>query len=149
MDQPGSLSPDSPPSASTTRNAVVAVVAVGQKVKSILSTNQRPSVRILRTPLSTKGIAEKLASQLSSHGPAQRLEIRAELAEHCMPHAEVYRAPLKENPSANRFRDARNRAGAAIWSLFGHGEVFTDDESFEHDYDPDTVDLLDVVGMYD
>lgn len=66
-----------------------------------------------------------------------------------MPHAEVYRAPLKENPSANRFRDARNRAGAAIWSLFGHAEIFTDDESFEYEYDPDTVDLLDVVGKYE
>ena len=152
MDQPGS---SQPPPSSTTENPVV---AVGRKVKSVLSTNQRPSVRILRGPSSTgeprrvpvsKGTAEKLAPHLSPHGKAQGPESRAELAEHNAAHAEAYRAPTKVNAFANRFAEAQNRAGAAIQSLFSREENFTDDESFEHEYDPDTVDLLDVVGMYD
>jgi hypothetical protein len=74
------------------------------------------------------------------HGKAQGPESRAELPEH-------YAAPAKEKTLANRFANSRNRAGAAIRSLFGREENLTDDESFEHEYDPDTVDLLDVVGM--
>jgi hypothetical protein len=74
------------------------------------------------------------------HGKAQGPGSRAELPEH-------YAAPAKEKTLANRFANSRNRAGAAIRSLFGREENLTDDESFEHEYDPDTVDLLDVVGM--
>jgi hypothetical protein len=95
-------------------------------------------------PVST-GIAEKSAPRLSPHGP----ESRAELADNYATPAEAYHAPSKEKAFANRFVDARNRAGAAIRSLFGREENITDDESFEREYDPDTVDLLDVVGMYD
>lgn len=126
MDQPGSS--QHPPTSSTTTNPVV---AVGRKVKSVLSTHQRPSVRILR--------------ERSSTGEPSP---RAELAEHHAAHEEVSRAPSKGNSFANRFADARNRAGAAIRSTFGKEENSTDDVSFEHEYDSDTVDLLDVVGMY-
>jgi hypothetical protein len=153
MDQPGPSQP--PPSSSTTENPVV---AVGRKVKSVLSTRQQPSVRILREPTLTgearrlpipKSIAKKLAPHLSPHGNAQEPESRAELIEHHTAHAEAHRAPPGENSFASLFAGSRNRAGVAIRSLFGREESSTEDESFEHEYDPDTVDLLDVVGMYD
>jgi len=153
MDRPGSSQPL--PLSSATENPVV---AAGRKVKAVLSTHQRPSVRILHEPLSTgeprrvlvpKGITEKLAPHISPHGDVHGPQSRAELAEHYAAHAEAYRASPKQNASANRFAVARNLAGAAILSLFGREENFTNDKSFEHEYDPDTVDLLDVVGMYD
>jgi hypothetical protein len=122
MDQPGPSQP--PPSSSTTKNPIV---AVGRKVKSVLNSHQRPSVRILREP--------------SSLGEPRRVPVST--------HVAGYRDQLKENVFSNRFADARNRAGASIRSLFSREEGVIDDESFEHEYDPDTVDLLDVVGMYD
>ncbi len=152
MDQPGPSQP--PPSSSMTDNPVV---AVGRKLKSVLGSHQRPSVRIVRESSSTgeprrvpvsRGIAEKSAPHLSPHGRAQGPESRAELAEYNASHAEAYPAPSKETTFANRLANARNRAGAIIRSLFGREENVTDDESFEHEYDPDTVDLLDVMGMY-
>lgn len=153
MDQRGLSQP--PPSSSTTENPVV---AVGRKVKSVLSTHQRPSVRILREPVSigeprlvpvSKGIAAKLAPRLSPYGRAQRPDSRVESAEQYAAHAEASRATSKESTFANHFADARNRTVAAIRSLVSHEEDFTNDESFEDEYDPDTVDLLDVVGTYD
>jgi hypothetical protein len=136
MDHSDSSQP--PPSSSTTENPIV---AVGRKVKSVLTTDQRPSVRILRESSSTgsTGIAKKFASHRSSHGKAPGPESRAEFAA----------SPSKETASANRFVDARNRTGAAIRSIFGREGHNTDDGSYENEYDPDTVDLLDVVGMYD
>ena len=86
----------------------------------------------------SRGNAEELAPHLSPHEKAHGTESRAELAQHHAAHAE-----------ANRFTNARNRARAAYLSLIGREENSADDESFEHEYDPDTVDLLDVVGMYD
>jgi hypothetical protein len=122
------------------------VVAVGRKVKSVLSSQQRPSVRIIRGTSSygeprcvpvSKSIAEKVAPHLPSHAKAEEPGSRVE-----------YRAPLEENTFANRFADARNRAGAGIRSLFGREDNVTDDAYFENEYDSDTVDLLDIVGMY-
>jgi hypothetical protein len=135
MDQPGPSQP--PPSSSTTENPIV---AVGRKVKSILSTSQQPSIRILRSsngeqnrlPFS-KGITEKLHLP---HGKAQGPGRGAELEESNVAHAEASRPPPKGKPFASRFR-----------SLFGRKE--TDDEFFRDEYDADTVDLLDVMGMYD
>jgi hypothetical protein len=137
MDQPGPSQP--PPASSTTENPIV---AVGRKVKSILSTSQQPSIRILRPsngepsrmPFS-KGIAEKLHLP---HGNTQGPGRRAELEESNVAHAEASRPPLKGKSFASRFR-----------SLFGREENNTDNEFFRDEYDADTVDLLDVMGLYD
>jgi hypothetical protein len=153
MDPPASSQPR-PPSP-TTENPVV---AVWRKVKAVLTAQQRPSIRILREPLLTgeprrvplsKGTAEKLAPHLPPRGHAHGPQSRAEQAEHYAAHAEAYRAPSKGNASAHRFADARNRVGAIIQSLFSREANFTDHDSVDHEYDPDTVDLLDVVGMCD
>jgi hypothetical protein len=120
MDQPGSSQPPLSSSATVLRSVQKPVVAVGRKVKSVLSTQQRPSVRILREPSPTR--------------EPRRVPISKGIS--------------KENGIASRFADARNHAGAAIRSLLSCEEHFTDDESFENEYDPDTVDLMDVVGMY-
>ena len=114
MDRPVSSQP--PPSSSKAENPVV---ALGQKVKAVLSTSQRPSVRILRGSSST--------------GEPRRVPVSKSVPEKPVP--------------ANLFADARNRAGAAIRSLFGSDENVTRGESFEHEYDTDTVDLMDVMGM--
>jgi hypothetical protein len=120
MAQPGPS--QLPPSSSATvlRSVQKPVVAVGRKVKSVLTTQQRPSVRILREPSSTR--------------EPRRVPVSKSIA--------------KGNGIASRFADARNHTGAAIRSLLSPVEHFTDDESFENEYDPDTVDLMDVVGMY-
>jgi hypothetical protein len=120
MDQPESS--QSPPSSSATvlRSVQKPVAAVGRKVKSVLSTQQRPSVRILRESSPTR--------------QPRRIPVSEGIA--------------KENGVASRFADARNRTGAAIRSLLSREEHYTDDESFENEYDPDTVDLMDVMGMY-
>ena len=120
MEQPRSSQP--PPSSSTENP----IVAVGRKVKSVLSTNQRPSVRILRGPPST--------------GEPRRMPPSNGIGEKSV-------LPSKENTSTNRFAGARNRAGASFRSLFGREETVTHDESF-NEYDSDTVDLMDVIGMY-
>jgi hypothetical protein len=96
-------------------------------------------------PVSTgRVIAEKLVPLLPPYGKV-RPESSAEFAENYTAHAKTYHAPSKENEFANRFSNAQNR----IRSLFGREEYFTDDESFEREYDEDMVDLLDVVGTYD
>jgi hypothetical protein len=136
-----SSQPPPPPSTITTENPIV---AVGRKVKSVLSSHQRPSIRILRESSSaeqslrapaSKDIAEKSAPNLSPHGPDSPAEYSAVNA--------------KRNTFANRFADARKRTGVAMRALFSREEDSIDDESFEHEYDPDTVDLLDVMGMCD
>jgi hypothetical protein len=53
MDQPVSSQPPPSSSATVLRSVQKPVVAVGRKVESVLSTQQRPSVRILREPSST------------------------------------------------------------------------------------------------
>jgi hypothetical protein len=120
MDQPGSSQPPPSSSATVLRSVQKPVVAVGRKVKSVLSTQQRPSVRILR---------ETSPTRQPRHVP-----VSEDIA--------------KENGVASRFTDARNRTGAAIRSLLSREEHYTDDESFENEYDPDTVDLMDVMGLY-
>lgn len=93
----------------------------------------------------SKATAEKLKPHLKHHARAHGPEGREELAEHYAPHAESH----ANASSGNRFTDARNRIGSSIRSLFGDDKHDTDeDESYEHEYDPDMVDLLDVVGMY-
>lgn len=84
-------------------------------------------------------IAEKIAPHLSSHGNTQH---STELPQH---HA----APATEGTFVNRLTDAGNRVGASVRSLFSHEKSPTNDGMREYDeYDADTVDLLDVVGMY-
>ncbi|KAI9687967.1 MAG: hypothetical protein M1822_002049 [Bathelium mastoideum] len=95
-----SADPAPPNSASTSANPVT---AVGRKVKSVLSTHQRPSVRILREPSSND-----VPSQTPT-APANRI-------------------------SSNTLR-----------TLFSRGENATGDGLSQEEYDPDTVDLLDVV----
>lgn len=98
------------------------MVAIGRKVKSVLSTHQQPSVRIVRES-----------------------SLREE------PHRVQAHRPPPQDASVNRFADARNRTGVAIRSLFGCEERdknVTHDGSFENEYDSDMVDLLDVMGMY-
>lgn len=148
MDQPGSSQP--PPSNSTTENPIV---AVGRKVKSVLTTNQRPSVRIRRGPSSTRDPRRVLLSQNIAEKPLPQLPPRGNVpgpeSRDYASHSQAYRASTKENNFADRFTNARSRTGSSIRSLFGREENSTDDESFENEYDPDTVDLLDVMGMYD
>jgi hypothetical protein len=83
----------------------------------------------------SKGIAEKLHLP---HGNTQGPGRRAELEESNVAHAEASRPPLKGKSFASRFR-----------SLFGREENNTDNEFFRDEYDADTVDLLDVMGLYD
>lgn len=143
MAAPSSSQP--PAEESTTDNPVV---AVGRKVKSVLSTHQRPSVRILRgkstgthrrMPVS-KATAEKLKPHLKHHARAHGPEGREELAEHYAPHAEAH-----DNASTgNRF----SRIGSSIRSIFGDDKHEANhDGAYEDEFDADTVDLLDVVGM--
>jgi hypothetical protein len=144
MAQPGSSQP--PPTSSMTDNPVEAVVAVGRRVKSALSSHQQPSVRIRReTFLGERHrvpVLGSIAEQLVPHRPAHGNAQAAELPQH---HA----APAKENTFANRLAGAGNRAGASVRSLFGHEKPSTENGPLEYDeYDADTVDLLDVVGMY-
>ena len=145
MTQQGSSQP--PPSSLTTENPIV---AVGRKVKSVLSSHQRPSIRILRESSSTgeprrapasNGIVEKPLPPLPPHEKAQGPRGRAELDEHS--------AADEKHTFANGFTGIRNRTGNAIRSLFGREEDPTNDQYFEHEYDTDTVDLLDVVGKYE
>jgi hypothetical protein len=141
MDQSGSSQPT--PMSLTAENPVV---AVGRKVKSALSTQQRPSIRILRDSSQnhkarrepTPGvITEKKSPHLSRTGNANISESPTD-----------YPVPHKQNASANRFTDVGNRAGTAIRSFFRREENNPDDGSVEREYDPDTVDLLDVMGTY-
>lgn len=142
MAQSGPSQP--PPAESTTENPIV---AVGRKVKSVLGSHQQPSVRIQRGPstgksrrvAASKGDAEKYGS----HGRAQGPESRADLAGQSAAHAGT--TSSRENTSANRFSGPQNR----IRSWFSRKEDSTEDESIEHEYDPDTVDLLDVMGKQD
>lgn len=130
MEQPGPSQPTASSSSSATENPIV---AVGRKVKSVLSTRQRPSVRILRGSSSAGG---SYAGKPSPHD---------EKAKQSMSRSGT------DNSIASRFVDVGHRAGASIRSLFGRDEDDTDDDddvSFEHEYDADTVDLLDVMGKY-
>jgi hypothetical protein len=144
--QPPPQHPPPPQLPATTKNPVV---AVGRKVKSVLSSKQRPSVRILRGPSSNgeprrglKSLTEKLTPGSSHRGAAQEPETNTELPQH-------YPVPSKENTSANRFTGTLNRAGAGLRSVFGReDDLTTENESWKNEYDSDTVDLLDVVGTY-
>jgi hypothetical protein len=105
------------------------IVAVGRKVKSVLSTDQRPSVRIQRDS----------SSKTSLHRGPLSTDTRERLAAHTAAEkqADVESAP---QPPKARF--------AGIWSWFGAGgRHVTSGQS--HEYDPDEVDLLDVVGTHE
>ncbi|KAB8291740.1 hypothetical protein EYC80_006535 [Monilinia laxa] len=138
MAQQGSLRSSSP--ALTTENPIV---AVGRKVKSVLSTHQRPTIRIYRDSSSTaeprkvpvtRDFPEKSTSASLPPGNAQ--QSRAGISEQSATQAAAHPLPSQGNTFTNRFR-----------SLFGLGEYSTEPESYEHEYDPDMVDLLDVVGI--
>ena len=106
-----------PPLSSTTENPIA---AVGRKVKSVLSTSQRPSVRIVPESISTR----------KNFVPVQGPESRTE-------------------PNASGNASFLNRVGSSVRSLFGSKDNTTEEEPSRDEYDPDTVDLLDVVGMYE
>ncbi|TAQ90691.1 hypothetical protein B7494_g978 [Chlorociboria aeruginascens] len=118
MDRPGASQPL--PSSTPTENPVV---AVGRKVKAVLTPRQGPSIRILREASST-GEARRRVPVSNDH------------------------APSNQNTSINRLTEARNRVGASMRSLFGRRNNGTDDETHEHEYDLDTVDLLDVNSLF-
>jgi hypothetical protein len=152
MDHPGPSQPPLPPS--TTENPVV---AVGRKVKSLLSSHQRPSIRILRNSsvprpvLATQDFAEKPLPELPPRENVQRSEGGAEFAAQDGAQTESSPTLSRQNTLANRFAGARNRAGSVVQSIFGRGENSAeDDKPFENEneYDTSTVDLLDVMGKY-
>ncbi|KAM0125189.1 hypothetical protein ACHAP3_009936 [Botrytis cinerea] len=130
-------SPQSSPSSSTTENPIV---AVGRKVKSVLTTHQRPTIRIYRDSSnaesrnvpSARDFSEKSTSTPLPHGSTQ--QNRTGLSEQSVTQAANHPLPSQGNAFTNRFR-----------SLFGRGEYSKEPESYEHEYDPDMVDLLDVV----
>ncbi|TVY90112.1 hypothetical protein LAWI1_G004326 [Lachnellula willkommii] len=125
-DQPAPSSQPPPPS-STTENPVV---AIGRKVKSVLSTQQQPSIRILRASSST--------------GESRPSPVSGGVAEKPLPEL----PQSNENASTNRFSDAGNRASAAVRSLFGRGENVPNDGLDQNEYDTDTVDLMDVNSLF-
>lgn len=151
---PETVSRSSPPPQS--EPADNPIVAVGRKVKSVLGTQQQPSVRIVREPAKRrglpvpKGVADKLAPHLSQHGKSHTPENRAELAEHYAAHAESHRSgegKEKENKKEQETEGRMSRVRTSIQSLFGAKGNDTE-EQLQHEYDADTVDLLDVVGKY-
>lgn len=130
-----------PPSDSTTENPIA---AVGRKVKSVLTTHQRPTIRIHRNHSSTPEPRKVSASPESSgestpsalpQGSVQ--QGRGGLSQQSTTQAAIHPLPSEGNGFTNRFR-----------TLFGRGEHSNDSESYEHEYDPDMVDLLDVMGAY-
>ena len=149
MDQHGSSQPQSSPSA--TGNPVV---AVGRKVKSIFSSHQRPSIRILRRPAShsTEKLQGGPVSTDFAEKPLPPLPPRenapsASTEPTTLP--ESSRTRSRGNTIADRFANARSRAVSSVQSLFGHGSVTNDHGPPDQEYDTETVDLLDVVGTHD
>ncbi|KAF2153617.1 hypothetical protein K461DRAFT_321238 [Myriangium duriaei CBS 260.36] len=105
---------------STTENPIV---AVGRKVKSVLSTSQRPSVRIIRKPPSAGD---------------RRLPASGDVSEK---HGAGNGAATTRSHAIG----ARNSAGGLMRSWFGRAEDPCDQKAYVDEYDPDTVDLLDVL----
>ncbi|KAH8816713.1 hypothetical protein F5884DRAFT_842228 [Xylogone sp. PMI_703] len=114
-------------SSSTTDNPVV---AVGRKVKSVLSTHQRPSVRILRESPSTP----------RSH----QVPVARGVVEPSLPPPQTHEKNSRKTSFSDRFATFRNRATSAIRSPFSDDDSHYD-VSLDHEYDADTVDLLDCV----
>ncbi|QSZ37702.1 hypothetical protein DSL72_008801 [Monilinia vaccinii-corymbosi] len=111
-------SSQSSPSSLTTENPIV---AVGRKVKSVLSTHQRPTIRIYRDSSSTTesrnmptagDFPEKSTTTPLPYGGAQ--QCRAGSSERSTTQEVAHPLPSQGNAFANRFR-----------SLFGHPEVST------------------------
>jgi hypothetical protein len=146
MDQSRSSQP--PPPLSTTANPVV---AVGRKVKSMLTSHQRPSVRIQRggaRPVpATQDFAEKPLPQLPPReGANSNTEFVAPDAVQTEKSADL----SSQNTFTSRFAGVRNRTGSTVKSLFSRGRSSVqDDKPFENEneYDTSTVELLDVMGM--
>ncbi|ESZ97791.1 hypothetical protein SBOR_1800 [Sclerotinia borealis F-4128] len=139
MAQQGPSQPS--PASSTTNNPIV---AVGRKVKSVLSTQERPTIRIYRDSSSTpdprnvpvtRDFSEKPTSTSLPYGSTQ--QSRTGNSEQSATQAASQPLPSQGNAFTNRFR-----------SLFCRHEHSTEPDSYDHEYDPDMVDLLDVVGMY-
>jgi hypothetical protein len=102
------------------------VAAIGRKIKSVLGTDQRPSVRILRTRDSHSA---SRVSQSITEKPLPALP----------PQADAERDTLR----GGMFANVRRSAG----ELFSRKQDAPLNGAEENEYDPDTVDLLDVVGM--
>lgn len=98
------------------------VVANGKKTKLDPRKHQQPSVRIYRDSASNYKHAQQIGTD--QHGDAAAP-------------ATTHSSPSNDNSFAGRIR-----------SLFGSAKSTTDAEPSKHEYDIDTVDLLDVVGMY-
>jgi hypothetical protein len=149
MDSSASAHP--PVSFSTTENPVA---AVGRKVKAVLSTYQQPSVRIIgetsnRGPArvhASEDVPAKVRSQSSPHGHTHQPPRHANFVKQSVDHANGYSAAATQNAHVNRFANTRSRFGNTIGSIFGRQEKSHENKSYEHEYDQDTVDLLDVMG---
>jgi len=144
MDQPGSSQPTPPPPDSTTANPVVAAT---RKVKSMLTSHQRPSVRIQRGGApATQDFAEKPLPALPPRGVDSSTDsINREVAQ-----TDTSADLSRQNTFASRLAGVRTRAGSTVQSLFSRDKSSThDDKPFENEneYDTSTVDLLDVMGM--
>lgn len=124
MERPGPApAADTVSDSSTTENPIA---AVGRKVKSVLGTDQRPSVRIIRKP----------ASIAHDHLPVSRDDAEK--------HADRNGGAATANHSTN----AGHRFGGSMRSWFGRTENSKEHDTNADEYDPDTVDLLDVVGLF-
>jgi hypothetical protein len=132
MDQPGSS--QAPSSTSTTENPIV---AVGRKVKSALSSSSnQPSIRIFRSS--------------SSHGKSYRLpttEGNSEKRDATRPHTQADFTHNSDALPKDHGKKEKSSFADRCRALFRHGDS-DKHESYENEYDTDTVDLLDVVGMY-
>lgn len=134
MDQPGSS--QAPSSPSTTENPIV---AVGRKVKSAFSSgSNQPSIRIFRNS-SSQGKSNRLPTTEST------LEKRDATRPHTQADFTHNSATLPQDNGTKEKSSFADRCRA----LFRHEDNNNDrDEWNENEYDTDTVDLLDVVGMY-
>ncbi|KAF2671846.1 hypothetical protein BT63DRAFT_437782 [Microthyrium microscopicum] len=155
----------------TTHNPVI---ALGRKVKSVLSTSQRPSIRILRDNTPVVPVADKIAEKFGSHqdapGNAPDIQITEPVEHHPLPtaahpgptesypnapiHPEIASAhpqePLHLQPEPTRedapsLHSTRSRP-SGVRRLFSRTEKAPSDHASPDDeYDADMVDLLDVV----
>lgn len=129
------------------------VVAIGRKVKAALSSHQQPSVRIMRdSPTSStkqhRLHVPKFGHHTSPPQHANASQNRPDAIDHQPSHANASPSQPDQAAPAGRLAGARNSVGGAFQSLFSRGDSHSNEKSQEHEYDSDTVDLLDVVGMF-
>ncbi|KAM3081284.1 hypothetical protein ACMFMF_003197 [Clarireedia jacksonii] len=104
------------------------VVAVGRKVKSDLRKHQRPTIRIYRD-----------SSAHDNRAPLPRGTVQQT---HTGQHGDSATVPAAHSSSSNN-----NSFSNRIRSMFGSSTDSTNNDSDNHEYDHDMVDLLDVVGI--